>query len=208
MSGTISRIATSPIGVHIVEARRVYAEALSKLVSEHSRFAVRRVSDRWTHEVAGLSCDVLLLACTAPADDVVPAVAQIRKSGVTTPVVVLTDDARSGFVRRAVAAGVDGLVPLSAGSSDVIETLLKAAMGERPFPPSLLGEAMSARNPLNEREADILRLASRGMTSPDIARVVFMTRGTVRNYLSAAIRKIGASNRIEAAHVASSRGWI
>jgi two-component system response regulator DesR len=133
---------------------------------------------------------------------------RIRERGVECKVVILTTFARPGFLRRALDAGVSGYLLKDAPSEQLAEALRKVHRGGRAIDPQLALEAWSGDDPLNDRERQVLRLAGEGMSAGDIAVQLHLSQGTVRNYLSEAIGKLGVGNRIEAYRLARQKGWL
>ncbi len=133
---------------------------------------------------------------------------RIRERGVDCKVVILTTFARPGFLRRALDAGVGGYLLKDAPADQLAEALRKVHRGGRAIDPQLALEAWSGDDPLNDRERQVLRLAGEGLTAPDIAAQLHLSQGTVRNYLSEAIGKLGVGNRIEAYRLARQKGWL
>lgn len=123
-------------------------------------------------------------------------------------VIILTTFARPGYLRRALDAGVKGYLLKDAPSERLAEAVRQVHRGGRAVDPELAVGAWDEPDPLTERERQVLRLASEGKSGPDIARAVHLSEGTVRNYLSEAISKLGASNRVEAARIARRKGWL
>jgi two-component system response regulator DesR len=133
---------------------------------------------------------------------------RIRERGVECKVVILTTFARPGFLRRALDVGVSGYLLKDAPSEQLAEALRKVHRGGRAIDPQLALEAWSGDDPLNDRERQVLRLAGEGMSAGDIAEQLHLSQGTVRNYLSEAIGKLGVGNRIEAYRLARQKGWL
>jgi two-component system response regulator DesR len=133
---------------------------------------------------------------------------RIRDRGVDCKVVILTTFARPGFLRRALDSGVSGYLLKDAPAEQLAEALRKVHRGGRAIDPQLALEAWSGEDPLNERERQVLRLAGDGLSAGDIADRLHLSQGTVRNYLSEAIGKLGVGNRIEAARLARQKGWL
>jgi two-component system, NarL family, response regulator DesR len=133
---------------------------------------------------------------------------RIRDREVGCKVVILTTFARPGFLRRALDAGVNGYLLKDAPAEQLAEALRKVHRGGRAIDPQLALEAWSGEDPLNERERQVLRLAGEGLSAGDIAEQLHLSQGTVRNYLSEAIGKLGVGNRIEAARLARQKGWL
>ncbi|HEX6834872.1 MAG TPA: response regulator transcription factor [Rudaea sp.] len=133
---------------------------------------------------------------------------RIRDRGVACKVVILTTFARPGFLRRALDAGVGGYLLKDAPADQLAEALRKVHRGGRAIDPQLALEAWSGDDPLNDRERQVLRLAGEGLQAADIAEQLHLSQGTVRNYLSEAIGKLGVGNRIEAYRLARQKGWL
>jgi two-component system response regulator DesR len=133
---------------------------------------------------------------------------RIREKGVDCKVVILTTFARPGFLRRALDAGVCGYLLKDAPADQLAEALRKVHRGGRAIDPQLALEAWSGDDPLNDRERQVLRLAGEGLSAADIAEQLHLSQGTVRNYLSEAIGKLGVGNRIEAYRLARQKGWL
>jgi two-component system response regulator DesR len=133
---------------------------------------------------------------------------RIRERGVDCKVIILTTFARPGFLRRALDAGVGGYLLKDAPADQLAEALRKVHRGGRAIDPQLALEAWSGDDPLNDRERQVLRLAGEGQSAVDIAEQLHLSQGTVRNYLSEAIGKLGVSNRIEAYRLARQKGWL
>ena len=133
---------------------------------------------------------------------------RIQRHGLATRVVIVTTFARAGYLRRALDAGVQGYLLKDAPVERLAEALRKVHAGGRAIDPQLALEAWSEADPLNERERQVLRLAGEGQAAADIAVALGLSHGTVRNYLSEAIGKLGVGNRIEAYRLARQKGWL
>jgi two-component system response regulator DesR len=133
---------------------------------------------------------------------------RVRDSAPDTRVVVLTTFARAGYLRRALDAGVRGYLLKDAPSEQLATALRQVHAGGRAIDPQLAVAAWGEDDPLTERERQVLRLAGEGVTSGEIARQLNLSQGTVRNYLSEAIGKLGAANRIEAYRTARAKGLL
>ena len=133
---------------------------------------------------------------------------RIRDRGVDCKVVILTTFARPGFLRRALDAGVGGYLLKDAPADQLAEALRMVHRGGRAIDPQLALEAWSGDDPLNDRERQVLRLAGEGMSAVEIAEQLHLSQGTVRNYLSEAIGKLGVGNRIETYRLARQKGWL
>jgi two-component system response regulator DesR len=133
---------------------------------------------------------------------------RIREREIGSKVIILTTFARPGFLRRALDAGVGGYLLKDAPAEQLAEAIRKVHRGGRAIDPQLALEAWSGDDPLNDRERQVLRLAGEGMSAGDIAAQLHLSQGTVRNYLSEAIGKLGVGNRIEAYRLARQKGWL
>jgi two-component system, NarL family, response regulator DesR len=124
-------------------------------------------------------------------------------------VVVLTGRVTPDAMTRAVSAGVRALVGRDSQPRELIGVIRRVAAGERVIAPSVVVAALQwAENPLNRREREVLQAAAEGLRSRDIAERLFLAPGTVRNYLSAILRKTSSRNRVEAVRKARERGWL
>lgn len=133
---------------------------------------------------------------------------KLQAAQLPTRVVILTTFARAGYLRRALEAGVRGYLLKDAPSAQLARALRDVHAGGRAIDPQLAVAAWGEDDPLTERERQVLRLAGEGVKTADIAERLHLGQGTVRNYLSEAIGKLGAENRIEAYRVARAKGWL
>lgn len=132
----------------------------------------------------------------------------VREAGLDTRVVILTTFGRAGYLRRALDAGVRGYLLKDAPSHELAQALRLVHHGGRAIDPQLAVAAWGEADPLSERERAVLRLAGEGLSTAQIGERLALSSGTVRNYLSEAISKLGAANRIEAWRLARQRGWL
>ena len=123
-------------------------------------------------------------------------------------VVILTTFARPGYLRRALEAGVSGYLLKDTPAEKLADAMRRAHRGERVIAPELALTAFDAKDPLTDRERQVLRLAGEGISNAEIGRRLHLAEGTVRNYLSEAIGKLDADNRIEAFRIARDQGWL
>jgi two-component system response regulator DesR len=133
---------------------------------------------------------------------------ELRRRGSTARVIILTTFARPGYLRRALDAGASGYLLKDAPSHKLADAIRRVYGGGRAVDPELAAEAWSESDPLTDRERQVLRLAAEGAAGADIAEQLELSEGTVRNYLSEAISKLGAKNRVEAARIARVKGWL
>ena len=123
-------------------------------------------------------------------------------------VIILTTFARPGYLRRALDAGASGYLLKDAPAEKLADAIRSVHQGLRAVDPQLAQDAWSETDPLTDRERQVLRASEEGLAGADIAKRLNLSEGTVRNYLSEAIAKLGVSNRIEAARLARQRGWL
>jgi two-component system response regulator DesR len=133
---------------------------------------------------------------------------RVRDRGLPCKVIIVTTFARPGFLRRALDAGVLGYLLKDSPCEQLAEAARKVHRGGRAIDPQLALEAWSEADPLNDRERQVLRLAGEGQSAGEIAGQLNLSQGTVRNYLSEAIGKLGVGNRIEAYRLARQKGWL
>lgn len=132
----------------------------------------------------------------------------LRATQARARVIIVTTFARPGYLRRALNAGVKGYLLKDAPARELAEAIRTVHRGGRVVAAELAAEAWNDDDPLSERERQALRLAGEGLTSGAIAARLNLSEGTVRNYLSEAIGKLDAGNRIEAARIARQKGWL
>lgn len=152
--------------------------------------------------------DVLVTDIEMPGLTGLELAQRIQRHALPIKVIIVTTFARPGFLRRALDAGVSGYLLKDAPAENLAEALRMVHRGGRAIDPQLALEAWSEADPLNDRERQVLRLAGEGQPASEIAAQLNLSHGTVRNYLSEAIGKLGAANRIEACRVARQKGWL
>jgi two-component system response regulator DesR len=152
--------------------------------------------------------DVLVTDIEMPGLTGLELAQRIQRQELPIKVVIVTTFARPGFLRRALDAGVSGYLLKDAPAENLAEALRTVHRGGRAIDPQLALEAWSEADPLNDRERQVLRLAGEGQAAGDIAAQLNLSHGTVRNYHSEAIGKLGVANRIEAYRLARQKGWL
>ncbi|MEE6389168.1 MULTISPECIES: response regulator transcription factor [Microbacterium] len=156
-----------------------------------------------------LQPDVCLMDIQMPGVDGVEATTRIRAVSPQTRVLVVTTFARPGYLRAALDAGASGFVVKDTPAEELAAAVRRVHAGLRVLDPKLAEESLfEGANPLSDRERQVLRLAADGRSAAAIAAEVFLSAGTVRNHLSAAIGKTGAENRAQAVRIASDKGWL
>ncbi|TXK02769.1 response regulator transcription factor [Microbacterium mitrae] len=159
--------------------------------------------------VAETAPDVCLMDIQMPDIDGIEATRLVRERSPHTRVLIVTTFARPGYLRAALDAGASGFVVKDAPAEQLADAVRRVHSGLRVVDPTLAEASLfEGTNPLSEREREVLRLAADGRSAGTIAAEMFLSAGTVRNNLSAAIGKVGAANRVQAARLAQEKGWI
>src|SRR5690606_24168222 len=199
------------IRILLAEDQAMVRGALSALLNLESDIeVVGAAADGETawRELQRLRPDVLVTDIEMPGLSGLELAQRVQRHGLATKVVIVTTFARSGFLRRALDAGVSGYLLKDSPAEDLAEALRKVHRGGRAIDPQLAVDAWGEADPLNDRERQVLRLAGEGRSASDIAAQLGLSHGTVRNYLSEAIGKLGVGNRIEAFRLARQKGWL
>ncbi len=153
--------------------------------------------------------DVALLDIEMPGGDGLSAAAALQQNLHSCRAIILTTFGRTGYLRRAMESGAAGFLLKDAPAAELAAAIRRVMNGERVIDPALAAAALSDRgSPLTDRERDVLAASADGSTIRDVAARLFLSEGTVRNYLSTAIQKLGARNRVEAARIAEQKGWL
>lgn len=152
--------------------------------------------------------DVLLTDIEMPKMTGLELAAAVKREALPTRVIILTTFARGGYLRRALETGASGYLLKDSPAEQLANAVRRVKAGGRVVDPELAAEAWGEPDPLTDRERQVLRMAGDGQTSADIAATLNLSEGTVRNYLSEAISKLGAGNRVEAARIAREKGWL
>jgi two-component system, NarL family, response regulator DesR len=152
--------------------------------------------------------DVVVTDIEMPGMSGLELAAELKRRGSTARIVILTTFARPGYLRRALDAGASGYLLKDAPSHRLADAIRRVSNGGRAVDPELAGEAWSDEDPLTDRERQVLRLAADGQSGADIANTLHLSEGTVRNYLSEAVGKLGGRNKVDAARIARAKGWL
>jgi two-component system response regulator DesR len=153
--------------------------------------------------------DVVLLDIEMPGQSGLDVLTELRAKLPDTRSLILTTFGRPGYLRRAMENGAAGFLLKDAPSRDLAVAIRRANAGERVVDPGLAADALSeGPSPLTDREQEVLSLARTTSTIAEIAERLYLSEGTVRNYLSTAIHKLGAQNRLEATRIAEQKGWL
>jgi len=154
------------------------------------------------------SFDLLLTDIEMPGRSGLELAAWLQHQQSPTKVVIITTFGRSGYIRRALDCGVSGFLLKDAPIQDLLAALEKVQAGKRVIDSELALLALGEQDPLNDKERRALRLAGEGKSTAEISQLLFIAEGTVRNYLSEAMSKLNAANRIDAARIAQQKGWL
>lgn len=152
--------------------------------------------------------DIILTDIEMPGMTGIELAQELQKINHPSKVMILTTFARGGYLRRAMAAGVKGYLLKDAPSDSLADAVRKIHAGKIIVAPELVTQAWADNDPLSENERKVLRFSLEGHSTKEIADLIFLSAGTVRNYLSEATSKLGAKNRIEAARIAKQKGWL
>lgn len=199
------------IRVLLAEDQAMVRGALSALLSLENDIEVLGAAadgEAAWRDLQRLKPDLLVTDIEMPGLTGLELAQRIQRQALPVKVVIVTTFARAGFLRRALDAGVSGYLLKDAPAEDLAEALRKVHRGGKAIDPQLALEAWSEADPLNDRERQTLRLAGEGLSAGDIAAQLNLSPGTVRNYLSEAIGKLGVGNRIEAYRLARQKGWL
>jgi two-component system response regulator DesR len=152
--------------------------------------------------------DLLLTDIEMPGLSGIELAQYVQQQQPATKVVIITTFGRSGYIKRALAAGVSGFLLKDAPIEQLCSALRQVQAGKRVIDTELVLQALGDLDPLTDKERRALRLAAEGKTTSEIAAALYIAEGTARNYLSEAISKMQASNRIDAARIARQKGWL
>lgn len=199
------------IRVYLAEDQSMVRGALAALLSLESDIEVVGSAgdgeEAW-QKIKLLRPDIALTDIEMPKLTGLELAQKIRDSGMPCKVVILTTFARPGYLRRALESGASGYLLKDSPAEKLADALRKVHRGGRAVDPELAVDAWSESDPLSDRERQVVRLAGEGMQANDIAEKLGLSHGTVRNYLSEAIGKLGVENRIEAYRIARQKGWL
>jgi len=200
------------IRVLIAEDQGMVRGALKALLAMEGDIEIVAETDR-ADQVLPLGSqtkpDVALLDIEMPGGDGITAAGQLHKELPSCKILILTTFGRPGFLRRAMESGASGFMLKDAPAHELALAIRRTMAGERVVDPGLAAAALSTGiSPLSDREREVLVAGRNGAGIAEIAKTLFLSEGTVRNYLSSAIQKLEVSNRTEAARVAEDQGWL
>jgi two-component system response regulator DesR len=196
----------------LADDQELVRTALAALLALEEDFEIVATVGRGDEVVAAVKAnrvDVALLDIQMPGLDGLAAAAVLAQEVPGCRSLILTTFGRPGYLRRAMESGARGFVVKDAPAEQLCDAVRRIAAGERVVDPSLAAVTLAhGPSPLTPRERDVLVAARTGAAAAEIAVKLFLSEGTVRNYLSAAIAKTGARNRVEAVQIADERGWL
>jgi two-component system response regulator DesR len=203
---------TAPIRLLLADDQALVRGALSALLSLESDLEVVAEVGNGAEVAAAVlehRPDVALLDVEMPGLDGISATAEVRVVSPQTKVLIVTTFGRPGYLRRALQAGASGFVVKDTPATQLADAVRRVHAGLRVVDPHLATDSLLAgESPLTQRETEVLQAARDGSSVAVIAAKLFLSEGTVRNHLSAAIGKTGASNRTEAVLIADGNGWL
>ncbi|KND32242.1 response regulator transcription factor [Streptomyces acidiscabies] len=204
---------TRTIKVLLAEDQSMVREALAALLGLEDDIEVIAQAARGDEVLptarAHPGLDVALLDIEMPGATGIEAAAQLRGEFPGLKLIILTTFGRPGYLRSAMEAGADAFLVKDAPAAQLAQAIRKVLAGERVIDPTLAAAALAdGANPLTDREREVLRAAADGGTNAELATELRLSQGTVRNYLSMAIQKLAARNRVEAVRIAREKGWL
>ncbi|WP_323816177.1 response regulator transcription factor [Cellvibrio sp. NN19] len=194
----------------LAEDQSMVRGALAALLGMEDGFEITQAEDgdRAWLLMKQQSFDILLTDIEMPGRSGLELAQWVLQQKLPTKTIIITTFGRSGYIRRAIDMGVAGFLLKDAPSDQLIQAIYKVMDGKRVIDGELAMMALGENDPLNDKERRALRLAAEGKTTAEIATVLCLSEGTVRNYLSEAIAKLHAANRVDAARIARQKGWI
>jgi two-component system response regulator DesR len=152
--------------------------------------------------------DIILTDIEMPEMSGIELVEKVAVEHPKIKTMIMTTFSRCGYIKRSISAGVSAFILKEAPTEYLVNAINKVMLGKKVIDPELAMSALDDGDPLTEKERKALRLASEGLKTVEIAAKLFLSEGTVRNYLSEAIAKLNAANRIDAARIAQQKGWL
>lgn len=200
------------ITLYLAEDQSMLNTALSQLLNLEDNLEVLGSATNGKHalaEIQRLQPDVAILDIEMPMMSGLEVAEVLHDKQLATKVIILTTFAQKTYFEKAVEVEVAGYLLKDSPSDDLIETINKVMMGRTVYDPELVVTALSSnKNPLSEREMSVLKAAVSGDATKVMAQKLFLSEGTVHNYLSAIFSKLGVHNRLEAIEVAKKNKWI
>lgn len=198
------------MNILLAEDQAMIRTALASLLQLEADFTVTEAADG----TAALQLlkqqrfDLLLSDIEMPGHSGIELAQYIQQHKLATKVVIITTFGRAGYVKRAMDAGVGGFLLKDAPVDQLVQAIHQVIAGKRVIDSELLLNSLGEQDPLSDKERQALRLAADGQSTSEIAAALYIAEGTARNYLSEAISKLSAANRIDAARIARQKGWL
>jgi two-component system response regulator DesR len=201
------------INVIIVEDQALVRGAICALLNLHPKINIIAEAENGQQALTLIESrteriDIILTDIEMPLLNGIELAEQVIKKHIKIKTVIMTTFSRSGYIKRAINAGVKGIILKESPSDDLINAIIRVHEGETIIEPQLVINALGEVDPLTNKERKALLYASEGFSTYEIAEKLFLSEGTIRNYLSEAIAKLNASNRIDAARIAKQKGWL
>lgn len=199
------------IQIVIAEDQRMLRGALGSLLNLEDDLEIIGQAENGREaltKILSLNPDVCLLDIEMPLLNGLDVTEEIKRQNSPCKVIILTTFARPGYFERAVKLGVNGYLLKDGSSDDLADSIRSIMKGKDEFAPELIFGSLKEENPLTTREQEVLRLVAEGKTIKDISMQLYLSSGTIRNYMSEIISKLEANNRITAIAIAEEKGWI
>ena len=203
------------IKVYLVEDQALVRDAVAALLSLDFNIEVIGQASNGQDALTAITNltddsmpDIILTDIEMPNMNGIELSEQIAIKFPAIKMVIMTTFSRAGYIRRSLSAGVKGFILKEAPSDELINALKKVMQGQKVIDPELAINALDDADPLTDKERKALKLASDGLKTSEIAKQLFISEGTTRNYLSDAIAKLNATNRVDAARIARQKGWL
>ncbi|HXR98208.1 MAG TPA: response regulator transcription factor [Terriglobales bacterium] len=200
-----------PIRIVLAEDQAMVLGALGALLALEADMEVVALARDGAEALAAVRThrpEILITDIEMPGLSGLEVASALHNEKSATKAIILTTFARPGYLRRALEANAWGYLLKDKPAEELAAAVRRVHAGQRVVAPELAADAWSEHDPLTERERQVLRLAGEGHASSSIAAQLELSEGTVRNYLSEAMSKLGAANRIEAARMARAKGWL
>lgn len=194
----------------LAEDQAMVRTALASLLRLEADFQVTEAADGSTalKLLQQQPFDLLLSDIEMPGHSGIELAQYLQQQKLATKVVIITTFGRAGYVKRAIDAGVGGFLLKDAPVDQLVSAINQVMAGKRVIDSELLLNSLGEQDPLTDKERQALRLAAEGNSTSEIASALYIAEGTARNYLSEAISKLNATNRIDAARIARQKGWL
>jgi two-component system response regulator DesR len=194
----------------LAEDQAMVRTALAGLLRLETGFTVTEAADGTAalQLLQQQSFDLLLSDIEMPGKTGIELAQYVQQQKLATKVVIITTFGRAGYVKRAIDAGVGGFLLKDAPVEQLVSAISQVMAGKRVIDSELLLNSLGEQDPLTDKERQALRLAADGKSTQEIAATLYIAEGTARNYLSEAISKLHAANRIDAARIARQKGWL